>query len=602
MGISISGIASGMDTDSMVTELINIESMKVDNVRADKQLAQWKQTEYRSVISSLKDFQSSYLDIASSKNSMRSANTFNAYTGNVTVGGVSSSLVLVAPTAYAQSGSHSITNIRVAKTDNWEGSNIAEMEGTSANPSNISAGDMVDFEVDGVRKTMVLSGNYAHIGELASDLQQKFNTSFGTNKVTVSEQGGKLNISAQGHKVQIFDTNTDDLTASHLGFTSGDQNTLKTSVTLGETNLTNDIFAGGDTIEFKINDIDFNFTKDGHSMQDVFDEVNNSDAGVKMYYSELSNKIMIESKETGFNNKIAFEDTTGTFLSDGIGIDYALETGHSQTGTDATFELDGVTTSRSNNNFTIDGMKYTLTKDTDESIDIAINTNTDSVKDTIKGFVEAYNKLVDDLNSKVTEKRYTDFAPLSDAQKKDMSDDEVEKWEEKAKSGLLRSDNSVQQVLYDMRNTLYGEVEGAGVRLFDLGITTSPDYLDGGKLIINEKKLDDALSNQPEAIRDLFSSSEGGIGTKLNDVIEKNISITGDKGLLLHKAGLEGTTTESENALTREIKEYDKRIEKLLDDLKVKENYYFDMFAQMEKAMQQMNDQSEWLMGQLNSM
>ena len=46
MGISISGLASGMDTDSMVKELINIENLKVDNVKADKQITQWRQTEF----------------------------------------------------------------------------------------------------------------------------------------------------------------------------------------------------------------------------------------------------------------------------------------------------------------------------------------------------------------------------------------------------------------------------------------------------------------------------------------------------------------------------------------------------------------------------
>ena len=605
MGISISGLASGMDTDSMVTELINIERLKVDNVKADKQISQWKQTEYRNVTNQLKDFQSGFLDIAKPENCLRSANTFNAFTASSTTGGINATSVIVAPTAYSQLGSHTISNIRVAKSDNWMGNDISEMKSSGVDPQAISAGDTVDFEVDGVRKTMVLDGPYITVGALASDLQSKFNSSFGDNVVSVSEDvgSGELSFSSPGHTVKIYNTLTDDeLSVNNLGFSHGDKNTLNFDYSLGEANFANDIFGAEDTIEFTINDIDFSFSKDGNTVTELFNEVNNSDAGVKFSYSELTNEIVMSSKEEGLTNQIDFIDTKGSFLSSGIGIVKATDIGHSQVGADASFTLDNVATTRSLNDFKIDGINYTLKADSDDVIDINIDTSTADVKKTITSFVEKYNELLGSLNDKVSEKRYTDYPPLTDDEKKAMSEDEIEQWDEKAQSGMLLRDGSIQTMLYEMRQSLYSSVDSSGLKLYDMGITTTNNYLDGGKLVINETKLDSAIKTRPDDVRELFSAKDEGIAYKLNDVIEKNISITGDKGILLQKAGLEGTTTETRNALSDQMKQYDKRIEKLLDDLQVKEDYYFSMFAQMEKALQTMNDQSDWMAGQFASM
>ena len=43
-----------------------------------------------------------------------------------------------------------------------------------------------------------------------------------------------------------------------------------------------------------------------------------------------------------------------------------------------------------------------------------------------------------------------------DDQKKEMSDDEVEKWETKIKDSLLRRDNTLGRYYADMRTTMTG--------------------------------------------------------------------------------------------------------------------------------------------------
>ena len=84
----------------------------------------------------------------------------------------------------------------------------------------------------------------------------------------------------------------------------------------------------------------------------------------------------------------------------------------------------------------------------------------DAVVDKIKEFVNMYNELVDELNSALREEVYRDFPPLTDEQRAELSDKEIEMWEEKAKSGLLRSDSIVSGILSEMRLALAAAVQG----------------------------------------------------------------------------------------------------------------------------------------------
>ena len=68
-------------------------------------------------------------------------------------------------------------------------------------------------------------------------------------------------------------------------------------------------------------------------------------------------------------------------------------------------------------------------------------TNVDEMMTKIKEFVTTYNGLIKDFTDQTKESKYRDYAPLTDEQKKDMSENEVKLWEEKAKSGLLRNDS-----------------------------------------------------------------------------------------------------------------------------------------------------------------
>ena len=92
------------------------------------------------------------------------------------------------------------------------------------------------------------------------------------------------------------------------------------------------------------------------------------------------------------------------------------------------------------------------------------------------------------INGKLTEKRYRDYPPLTDEQKADMKESDIEKWEERARSGLLSGDTLLSGIYSNIRMTASSAIDGEGKyrTLSSIGITTLAWY-DQGRLQISEE-------------------------------------------------------------------------------------------------------------------
>ncbi len=497
------------------------------------------------------------------------------------------------------------------------GAKISKLQG-DVNLDMSDIGKEFDIYVEGSKYHIDLPSDYSNLNDLANEINNQ-----------LSMQGAGITVSDDGSGNLIFNgTNGSEITVADstesivndLGFKSGDLNIVNFNTTLRDLNLDIPIVFNGGKAEFEINGVSFSFDETD-TLQYVMNEVNTSSAGVTFRYSSLSDTFTLQSENEGAINDISLNDLNGTNLLSGV-----LKLTQEQAATDAQFTLDGVTTTRSSNIFTIDGIEYTLNSDYDPTgtegladIELNINADPDEVIDKIKDFVAKYNEVISTINDKISEERYFDYKPLTEAQKDEMSETEIERWEEKAKSGILRSDSMLQSITSDMRRALYDTVEGVGLNLYDIGIKTSSFYQDKGKLVIDEEKLKSALTDNLSEIAQLFTKesdirysdssnrsqrySEQGLAHRLHDIIEDNIRITRDsdgyKGSLLEKAGIEGDVTEFNNILSEELKDYDDRINDLLKDLADKEDYYYLMFARMEQSISQMNSQSSWLMQQM---
>ncbi len=498
-------------------------------------------------------------------------------------------------------------------------------------PLNIQSGRKLNitFTEAGTRK----SGNiewtsakvYNDIDELAADIQAKIDAKFGTGKISVGKSGGKLTFGGGQNVEEISLSNSYKNTEvlSRLGFTSGDSNKLSLSDTLERASKKLTAVDGFGPLTFDA-DGNLKLTINGEeiiasksdTLGDLLTKINNSKAGVTISYSQYSDKFTLTSKNTG-EASISLNDNGSNFFANAKLTSF-------ENGQDASFKIDNIAGTRASNTFSVDGVTYTLIK-ADPGVEktVELTRDVDATFNSIKDFVDKYNELMGKINSELAEKYDRDYQPLTDSQKKEMSEDDIKKWEEKAKTGLLKNDSILSKLAFDIRRTLSDSIQGVSGGLSSIGITTGT-YDEMGKLNINEDKLKDAIRNNPDQVMHIFSQEstteysrdasaddrstrykESGIINRIYDILQDNIStkrdINGDKGILLQKAGIVGDASETDNFYYDEIQDYNKRISDLTERLTEKENNYYKRFAAMEAALSRMNTQSSWLASQFSN-
>lgn len=335
------------------------------------------------------------------------------------------------------------------------------------------------------------------------------------------------------------------------------------------------------------------------------------DTGLNAFYDEKSGQIAISTTATGKGETYEIEDTiyengnpvtSTTTVNASVfvesGGDFFGKLGFNDTqalvanGQNAKLTINGAEIERQSNSFEIDGFRVTLNNTYSETQPITLTTKTDSdnMMDKIKKFVETYNGLVDSFSGMTKEKRYRDYPPLTDEQKKDMDEDEIKAWEEKAKSGTLRGDSLVSGALSKMRSTMYekgGSSNPLIDTLYEMGITTSNKISDNGKLVIDEDKLRAKIEEDPDAVYKTFSNTEDGTG--IVQKLRKNISASTID--IEKKAGRADSTNQSFN-IGRNLESVEDRINSWKTKLANIEQRYWKQFGAMESAINKANQQS----------
>ncbi len=326
-------------------------------------------------------------------------------------------------------------------------------------------------------------------------------------------------------------------------------------------------------------------------------------AGVTAVFDKNLNRMFISSTSTGAAAAIDFDDVSGAAeLFGSLKLDGNPEAGITDpfaaiSGTDAVFEFNGTLLNQSANQFTIAGISYTLTGVSTETVQVNTRTDVDTIYNSIKTFVDLYNTTIDKINSKISEERDSDYLPLTDEERESLTDDQEKQWEEKAKTGILRSDTLLGRITTSMRSALSSVVDGTGSDysiLASIGITTG-DYSEKGKLYIDETKLKEAISDDPAAISDLFSKSsdesgEKGLAVRLYESLNSGID------QLIDKAGSESSGSTYDNSyMGKKITDFSKQISNWDTRLINLEDRYYKQFTAMETALNMLNQQSQWL-------
>lgn len=250
-------------------------------------------------------------------------------------------------------------------------------------------------------------------------------------------------------------------------------------------------------------------------------------------------------------------------------------------------------------------MNKTAIKDTKaEGVTFETSSDADKIVDVVKQMVEDYNamaKEIKDAYSTLPAQRSNGayYEPLTSEDEEEMSESAVKNWTEKAKQGILFGDRDLAS-LYQRLTSAVSMTGEHGAALREAGITVN--YSNGlTTLEFNEDKFRAALNNDPDKVRDAFTSSveSGAKSNGLMQALKQPLDIygktEGGKGVLVEKAGSPlAPSTMYNNTIQKELNNIDSQIERWQDKMEDQIDHYTSQFSRLEQLIQQMNSQSSY--------
>ncbi|MBK1812934.1 flagellar filament capping protein FliD [Clostridium sp. YIM B02505] len=604
----LTGLATGLDTDGMVKQALAGDQTKIDGAKQELQYTKWQQEAYVGFIKDIKEF-NNYFDILKPENMMLSGSYTGTTASSTLSSGVDGSNYLTATTLPgAIKGNYEVQINSLAKSAamNWSFNSI-ETPVASIDSAKWS-GKTIEFSVNGSSTPINITLGAIDPNATVDDVKDAINTAISANgtlagKVSVSYNSDNTNMvfSISDNNITLSGTNIEPLSPL-IGKNTGDTKLSD----LGIDSSGFDLTIAGKT---------FNIAVDkAQSINDFVDTMKNALSGneslskyVNISYSELTKKLTIETKDTGSNTAFSISPSSGATAGNIVSLFGKAGT---NTGVNASVSIKApgetsfVAITKSSNNFAIDGIKYNLVAaKPGDTINLNVKSDASAQVDKFKKFVDKYNELIDKINTKISEKKNYDYKPLTDAQKSTMTESQVTAWETKAKEGILRRDNYLTGIVSKLRQCVYDTVQGAGINVAEIGITTTSNYMDGGKLVVDETKLKSALENKGDLVQKLFTQSSTtyqnkGIFQKFKDAINDAV---GTDGTLIKKAGYINTRWVSENDMSKSIATKNAKIKDMQSMMTQKQQRLYSMYAALEQNMNKLNSQSTWLSSSLGS-
>lgn len=515
------------------------------------------------------------------------------------------------------------------------------------------AGKRISFNYNGVAKQITLpeKDKLNSMDDLVAGLQKGLDTAFGAGRIKV---GKKVeNMSGEEMASLQFTTTTPPAggadTSSVLKIVNADDgilggngalkvnalesNRINTSAPLYSSGISRFEGAGvskGDDLDLTINGVKIEGLTYSSSLSDIMKKINeNPEAGVNISYLEGADKFVVTANDGGAGGRVELSGKGAEVLFGNENTDYAITKGQDAIvtvkyqGSDDTVDI-----VRGSNSFKVDGLSITVnekfgfdetvgpgneiiyTEKTDnEAIKLTAKSDTEKVVNAVKDLVKDFNELLELVNEQLTTKPNRNYAPLTEEQKAQMSEDEIKTWEEKAKEGMLFNDSELRGIMDSMRFLISGNSD-MRKKLEGMGITTSTAYAENGKLIFDEEKFKSALEADPVRVQEVFTKpkEEAGPGEKaglmveLKSMLDKYAATTGStKGILVERAGSKSApTTMLKNSLQKEMDTIDKYVTKLESKLAIEQNRYVKQFTNLETVISQLNSQSSWLAQQFS--
>ena len=630
MAMRMTGLVSGMDTESMVKELVSASSEKVNKIKQKKQDVEWKKEIWSGLNTKIYNFYKTQL---SAFKTVSNYKTKKATASDETK-------VSVKAGSGATNGTHSVSVEQTASSAYLTGDNIKAYgkSYTTYNDAGLSTkfADMVDAQGANLglagQKITISAGNDVipalelELGgsgdngvESISALNAKLKATSGYENLQASLKDGKLVFTNSSEKTLDDGTKAGEIytiesaalgMSGGVGYEKGDSasNTMSAGFTakVKQDFTSTDISTSTKLADlgikvgttFSVNGKDF-VVDDKSTINDFTTAL--SKMGVSASFDASHGRFYLNASKTGAANDFNITSSDSSAL-EALGLGSKAEKVDAR---DAIIYYNNVKYTSDSNTLTVNGLTITAKAKTDSVVNVEVAADVDSAYNTIKNFIKSYNELIDEMNKYYNEKD-AGYDALTEDERSKLSDTQIEKWEEKAKQGLLRRDSTLQTLLSGMRTTLNQGVQVTmadgstkTMTLASLGIVTG-DYTENGKLHILGDEDDDQYSSETNTLKNLLESgsdivgqviggttSTSGVGTQMYDYLRKSMT---------RIEGVRSTQTfYNDKTLDSEIDDYDDDIDKWDEKLQNLEDKYYDQFSKMESAMAKLQSQQSYL-------
>ena len=342
----------------------------------------------------------------------------------------------------------------------------------------------------------------------------------------------------------------------------------------GKLTITNGATDGSDTaltveIDVKATDSLKDIANAINNAKDPSDSTGTKGAGLKA--TIVNNQLVISSEEMGDRTL-----TIGGNLKDSLGFKDSQTT----KGQSAKFTLDGIDMTRNSNNPTdvVDGVTFNFKKaDASKTITLGLTNDTDKELSAVKDFVSQYNSVMSLLSEKMD---------VGDPSKEDNT------------TGALAGDSTLITLQSNLQSMVLGGKSVNGVSASTLGLSVDRN----GTLSLDESKFKAQLAKDPNSVKDFFfkdtsskyATEKTGTGytADFKKVIDKYTST---------KSGSEGIISLRKSSYQSEIKDYNKQIERITEQIATKRARYVTMFTNLDTAIGNLQSQFSYFQSQNSS-
>ena len=570
MAMRVSGINSGLDTDSIVQELVSAYNTKTEKYQKEQTKLSWKQEIWKGLNTK----------VYSLYNNVGKLRFSSAYSTKKTTSS-DTTKATVSASSNAVNGTQKLHVLATAQSGYLTGGKLSLREEVTDTDGTTKLQD--------VKGTVKAETKLSEIGFTGDEASLNINTT--------DEEGNAVTKTVSLTKDSTIQDVVNALKDNVLN-ASFDANNGRIFVSSKNTGKAADFSLSSATTKLvEKKDADGNVIKDSNGKPEM-------------------ESVALSAEEQAASKKLIGllgldTDSSNTYGNKAAKID----------GRDAVIALNGVKYTNTTNDFAINGLNISVNGVTDDVADpdstdlsslndstaITINTATDSqgIYDTVKDFLTEYNNIINEITKLYNADSAGSYEPLTDDEKDKMSDTEIEKWETKIKDSLLRRDSSLSSVMNAMMTSMSQpiEINGKSYSLSSFGIQTlgflnaaeneqNAYHIDGDEddenTSGNQDKLMAAITSDPDTVIEFMKQLSTNLYKSIDDQMQSNdlrsrYKIYNDKEM-----------DKQYTNLTKTIKEWESKVSD-------KEDYYYKQFSNMETALAKLQSQTSSISSMLGN-